>query len=253
MTKYRVSAVSYINTFPFIYGIEHSPEIRDYIDLSLDYPSECARKVLQKEADIGLVPVYLLYEQPDLQMITDYCIGADGAVDSVYLFSHKPLRQLDSILLDYQSRTSVNLVKVLANFFWKIKPKWQAAYPNFENETENYDAAVIIGDRAIRVRDKFEIKYDLAEQWKFFTGLPFVFAVWASNTEVDSEFIKVFNQSLQFGLNHIDDVIKFYSKKIQTIRPYIDPEYYLTKSISYTLSPLKKRAINKFFSLIEKL
>lgn len=116
--KHSVSIVNYYNTTPFLYGINHTNFISQ-IDLQLDIPSVCAQKLKNKQVEIGLVPVAILPELDHYHIITDYCIGAVGKVDSVKLFSEKPLNELTHVLLDYQSKTSVTLVQVLNKHFWK--------------------------------------------------------------------------------------------------------------------------------------
>ena len=112
MVNYKVSAVSYLNTIPFIHGIKSS-NISDFIDLQLDYPSVCAQKLINNEVDIALVPVVVLKDNPQFNIISDYCIGSNGKVDTVCLYSDVPLKEIKEIYLDYQSRTSIELLKVL--------------------------------------------------------------------------------------------------------------------------------------------
>ena len=116
--KHSVSIVNYYNTTPFLYGINHS-DFKSQIQLELDIPSVCAQKLKNKQVEIGLVPVAILPELESYTIITDYCIGAVGKVDSVKLFSKKPLEELTHVLLDYQSKTSITLVQVLNKHFWK--------------------------------------------------------------------------------------------------------------------------------------
>jgi chorismate dehydratase len=113
---HSISIVNYYNTTPFLYGINHS-DFKSEIKLELDIPSVCAQKLKNKQVDIGLVPVAILPELESYHIITDYCIGAVGKVDSVKLFSEKPLEELTHILLDYQSKTFnlLMLPKVLKN------------------------------------------------------------------------------------------------------------------------------------------
>ena len=112
MVKYKVSAVSYLNTIPFLYGIEHF-QITKSIDLELDYPSLCAKNLLRRNVDIALVPVVSLVSNNELNIVSEYCIGSDGHVDTVGLYSDVPIEMINEILLDYQSHTSVKLLKIL--------------------------------------------------------------------------------------------------------------------------------------------
>ncbi len=119
--KIRVGAVSYLNTKPLLYGIQHSPII-DKIELKIDYPSRIAAMLLNDEIDIGLVPVAIIPKLREFHINTDYCIGSDGEVASVCLFSEVPIEKIETVLLDYQSRTSVQLAKILMKEYWKINP-----------------------------------------------------------------------------------------------------------------------------------
>jgi len=245
--KIKVSAVSYLNTLPFIYGINNSDVIND-IDLSLDIPSDCAIKLKNGEVDLGLVPVAILPELKEYHIISDYCIGADGKVDSVALFSDVPLDEIENVYLDYQSKTSVALVQLLAKKLWKITPKWINATEGFENKITGNTAGVIIGDRTFNLSKTYPYKYDLAEEWFNYTGLPFVFACWVSNKELPETFIKNFNSSLKNGVNNIDKVIFNHNEdnlSKETLHRY------LTQNISYLLDDNKRKAIEAFLKSVE--
>ncbi len=164
----KVSCVSYLNSTPFDHGLlQH--DFAGKLDLSLDIPSVCANKLITGKADIGLVPVAAISDIPGAQRISKWCIGADGPVKSVTLLSSVPLDQIETILLDYHSVTSVNLTKVLAKCFWKIKPVWINAKEGFEKNVVGTTAAVIIGDRSLEMQHLFPYVYDLAGEWKNYT------------------------------------------------------------------------------------
>src|SRR4051794_30064476 len=118
MEKIKVSAVSYTNTLPFLQGIRSS-EIIDEIELSVDYPSECARKVIDDEADLGIIPVAGLSNLKTYHIIGDFCIGTKDYVDSVFIFAHKPIEEVETLKLDMQSRTSNGLAQILLKHYWK--------------------------------------------------------------------------------------------------------------------------------------
>ena len=242
--KIKVSAVSYLNTLPFLYGIKNS-DVASQIDLSLDIPSDCAKKLISGEVDLGLVPIAVLPVLKDYHIVSDYCIGAVGKVESVALFSDVPLNEIKTVYLDYQSKTSVNLVQVLAEKYWNISPQWLDAAEGFENKIKDSVAGVIIGDRTFNFTKKY--KYDLAQEWFCFTGLPFVFACWVSNKKLPNNFIQKFNQGLKIGVNNIDKVILKYNKNIVTNDVL---EKYLTTNISYLLDDEKNKAINEFLNYI---
>ena len=147
----KISCVSYLNSKPFIYGLQHSPLSKE-IDLQLDVPSACARKLEESLVDIGLVPVAALEEMDEYHVISDHCIGADGEVGSVLLVSDVPLHHIQHILLDYQSRTSVILAQVLAEKFWKITPQFHETQQNYESVIGVTTAGFIIGDRTFAMK-----------------------------------------------------------------------------------------------------
>lgn len=239
MNKIKVSAVSYTNSKPFVYGLMHSG-ILDQIELSLDIPSDCAKKLIDNQVDIGLVPVAALLQIKDYQIISDYCIGAKGSVDSVFIFSNKPVHELKTIQLDAQSLTSNNLAKILLKYHWEISPDFLNTAPA--------DAFVQIGDRTFTNKDQFPYQYDLAEEWLRFTGLPFVFAVWASNKPVPEDFRTAFNSALKSGLDHRKEVIESLSRPNN-----FDLEDYLMNKIDFDLDDEKLLAMARFHELIKTL
>ncbi len=244
MQKIKISVVSYLNSKPFINGLQHSALIGK-IDLQLDIPSVCAQKLLDGQVDIGLVPVAVLPLLKEKYIISDYCIGAVGKVASVMLYSDVPLNEISNVLLDYQSRTSVTLVKVLADNFWQIKPKWTSAKADFENEINGATAAVIIGDRTFGIENKYKFSYDLAEEWQKFTGLPFVFACWVSNKQLPPIFISEFNAALKNGLDSRPELIK----ELQDSKKYpTNIDVYLNQNIDYDYDTAKKQALELFLS-----
>ncbi|NOQ27462.1 MAG: ABC transporter substrate-binding protein [Bacteroidales bacterium] len=243
MTKIKISAVSYTNTLPFIYGIENS-DIINHIELAKDIPSVCAQKLLDNKVDLGLIPVAVIPKLNHSEIISDYCIGASGPVRSVILASYKPLNEIDTIYLDYHSRSSVMLTRILAKKFWKINVKWTDTSDGFENRIKENEAAVIIGDKALVVEKKFPFVYDLAEEWIKNTKLPFVFAAWVSNKNLGSTFKTEFNAALKNGLDRIDDVIKTYDFSV--ISNHISPKTYLEKNIDFQLDEKKINGMNLF-------
>ena len=242
--KHSVSIVNYYNTTPFLYGINHSG-FKSQINLELDIPSVCAQKLKSKQVEIGLVPVAILPELESYQIITDYCIGAIGKVDSVKLFSERPLHELTHILLDYQSKTSVTLVQVLNKHFWKKNIQFVNAPEGFENQITGTTGAVIIGDRTFGLTSH-PYQYDLAEEWQNFTGLPFVFACWVSNVTLEDNFINEFNSALSYGVNHIEESVAEKPNHALGDKA-LD---YLKNKISYNFDTDKRKALQKFLELM---
>jgi chorismate dehydratase len=248
MDKIKVSIVSYLNAKPFLYGLQHS-EIINGIDLQEDIPSVCAQKLLTNQVDLGLVPVAIIPSLKNYHLVSDFCIGAQGKVASVMLYSQVPLHEIVSVMLDYQSRTSVMLVQVLAKHLWKINPNWLPADSGFEQKITGTTAAVVIGDRTFELNGSYPHSYDLAEEWYKLTNLPFVFACWVSNKPLPHEFIGEFNAALQFGLDSRGDIVsKMSLKNYKT-----DVNYYLNENIKYNFDAPQREALNLFWSYISPL
>jgi len=248
--KIKISIVNYTNTLPFKWALKRS-EILQKIDLQEDIPSICAQKLKFKQVDMALVPVALIPELDRYFIETDYCIGADGIVDSVKLYSTVPLNEIKSVVLDYQSKSSITLTKVLFKFFWKKSVEFVDAKPGFEQEISDTKAAVVIGDRTFELNGKFLYEYDLAEEWKKFTGLPFVFAAWLSTEKLPADFIKEFNAVLKQGVDHIAEAVEDdYSlnklSKKQTLE-------YLSQRIDYNIDEFKLKALKLFLNYMTQL
>jgi chorismate dehydratase len=241
--KIRVGAVSYLNTKPLLYGIENSP-VMDEISLITEYPARIADKLLLDEIDIGLVPVAMIPKMKEYHLNTHYCIGCDGAVASVCLFSEVPIQEIRTVILDYQSRTSVLLAKILFEKYWKQEPEFVHSVPYFHKQIHGNTAAVIIGDLALRQRSVSPYHYDLGEAWKQMTGLPFVFAAWISNKALDPSWVERFDQANAFGVKNIPLVIE------QVQETFFDLTNYYTLFLNYSLDEEKMKGLNLFLEML---
>ena len=246
MVKYRVSAVSYLNTIPFIHGLNQSQLIHS-IDLQLDYPSICADKLINGIVDLALVPVVVIPKLKNPYIISDYCIGANGSVDTVCLYSEVPIHQIESIGLDYQSRTSVALLKLLLKDYWNFNPVFINEEVGFEDKIKGKHAALVIGDRAFTMNLRYKFIYDLSAIWTEMTGLPFVFAAWVSNSQLPQDFINSFNKAIEKGLTNIDKALVLEGDSYPNCK---NPEDYLNNKISYNLDSQKKKGMELFLSKI---
>ncbi len=247
LKKIKVGAVSYLNTKPLLYGIRHSAELMEQIQLEEDYPSKIADLLIKGTIDAGLVPVAIIPKLNEFYIITDYCIGADGNVASVCLFSEVAIENVDTVLLDYQSNTSVALAKILLKKYWKIEPLLVDGGEDFIAFIKGKTAGVVIGDRALKQRRLSSYVYDLAGAWKAMTGLPFVFAAWIANKELPAEFVSLFNEANAFGLKNIDAVVNESPFQEYDIRKYY------TDNISYALSEDKLKGLNLFLEMMKEL
>lgn len=244
----NLSIVSYLNTAPFLYGLKHSGKINiNDFNISLDIPAICAQKLINGDADIGLIPSAVLPLLPSYSIIGKTCIGAVGKVDSVMLLSNVPIEKIDKILLDYQSRTSVKLCQILAANYWKINPKFENASPNYILDINNNTAGIVIGDRVFEVKNQFEYAYDLSDEWYKYTKLPFVFACWTSINPIVDEVVIQLEDALQFGINHLQETI---TETIPKYPAHYPVENYLTQRISYNLDEAKLKGLETFLSLL---
>jgi chorismate dehydratase len=205
--KIKVGAVSYLNTKPLVYAFENGA-MADEMELIFDYPSKVAQMLINDEIDLGLVPVAVIPKVSNAQIVSNFCIGATNPVASVCLFSQVPIQDIKSVILDYQSRTSVALLKILLKDFWNISPDFIASEIGFEKNINRTTAALIIGDRALVQLKYFPFVYDLAEAWQQMTNLPFVFAAWVSNKTLPETFISAFNLSIKDSLAQVDTIIE---------------------------------------------
>ena len=242
----KISAVSYLNTIPFIHGLKQSELIKT-IDLQLDYPSICADKLINGTVDLALVPVAVIPKLKEAYIISDYCIGANGAVDTVCLYSDVPIEEIESIALDYQSRTSVALLRVLLKEYWQLNPELKKANVGFEENIKGNHAALVIGDRAFALNTKHAYIYDLSAIWKEMTGLPFVFAAWVANKKLPQDFIISFNKALEKGLSNIDKALALEGDSYPNCK---NPEDYLNNKISYNLDVEKQKGMELFLRKI---
>jgi len=160
------------------------------------------------------------------------------------LVSNKPLEKIKNIYLDFESRTSVQLVRVLAKNYWKMDFEWKALRKENPVDFSKLEAAVIIGDKCFALAKKFKYVYDLSNEWRKFTSLPFVFACWVANKKITENIKNQFNEAMKFGVENIDKAIENISSEINLFN-------YLTKNISYSLDKPKRDAMDLFLKYLQ--
>jgi chorismate dehydratase len=244
--RWRIGAVSYLNTRPLLLGIEQESFLNS-IDLVKSYPANIAQDLLSGKIDIGLVPVAILPQLSDPHIVSNYVIGANGAVASVALFSEVPIDEIKSIYLDYQSRTSVQLLKILLSQFWKKEVEFISATEGYIAQISGTTAGVIIGDRALENLSKYPYVYDLSLAWKQHTGLPFVFAAWVANQPIPAAFMAAFDTANGYGLAHLDEVIALIPAQEQVY----DLHKYYTENISYVYDEEMKQGLERFLEALK--
>ncbi len=236
-----ISAVSYLNTVPFIYGIEHADGLR--ASLLLSPPNQCVENYKNGKADLALVPVAAIPALADAHIITDYCLGAVRSVRTVVLVSDSPLEKIKTLYTDFHSVTSARLVAVLCRELWNIAPLFAPLddYGIIETRKEG-DAFLLIGDKVFGYEGMMQNSWDLADAWRELTGLPFVFACWIARKGVPEEAIEALNKALAWGVAHIPEAVR---ASVHAEKPYA--EEYLTKNIDYLFDRQKQQALSLFW------
>lgn len=247
----KVALVSYFNTRPFIDGLNHWFG-EDEIKLIEVPPSLCAASLRNKECDIALLPVGSLVDFEGIHLLKDHCIGADGKVDSVFLFSKVPIQEATGLVLDAHSRTSNGLAAILLKYYWEKEVSF--IYPQGERfaQIDGNNCGVAIGDKAYAVKDEYPFVYDLAEVWKRFCGLPFAFAVWAYRPEaLDIAMRERLRAALEWGRVNRKKSASKWGKSYG----YSDAEAekYLVDSISFEFDSAKHEAMKQYFQLLQTI
>lgn len=239
MEKYRIACVEYHNTIPFIRGLEQYSNGLTF-DLIKANPSKCADLFRADEADISLVPVATLSSFKSYDIIDSYCLGCDGEVYSVALLSQVPLSDISEIHLDPHSRTSNQLVQLLAKDYWNINPVFVEDHSSYNNESQ-----LLIGDKVFELESNYKYKYDLGSAWKAMTGLPFVFAVWIKNKKVSSHWTQKMLETFDRSFEHKEDWtcedVNFSKELLYA---------YLHQHIQFIFDMKKQAALNLFLSKI---
>jgi chorismate dehydratase len=240
----RVGAVNYLNTKPIIEGLENlAPHFR----LSLDLPARLADQLANNELDVALIPVIEFFRGQTYGLIPGVAIGSRGPVLSVTLFSKVPWPQIRSVTLDEGSRTSAALTELMLRQRYQIEAQFEPLPIDRSFEGLKTDAVLLIGDRAMRAcLPGYEYAYDLGEEWTDWTGLPFVFAVWAVREDLDpEELAPYFQAAKQLGLQRIGPIAAREAPGLD-----LDPGFcrrYLTNIVRYDLGQRELAGLSLFY------
>lgn len=248
----RIAASSYLNTAPLIWSFIHGSQ-RDAVELLTDTaPARCAEMLARGEVDAALVPVIEYQRIPDLLIVPEVCVGSRSAVRSVVLVSRlNNLKKVKTVALDTSSRTSVALVKIIFREFLNFEPEWHHAEPDLKSMLQKADAALIIGDPAMKIpHDQFRI-FDLATLWHEFTGFGFVFAMWMARKDSAEKVRSIdFVTARNEGLANLDRVIADYVHPIDLSRDELTK--YLTENVVFTAGEEMMNGLWRYFALAEK-
>ena len=247
----RVTLVSYLNTKPFVEGLyrEFFPEEMEIDERS---PSGCASALMKGECDLALIPVAALDEIKGIEVLSSFCIGSEGNVDSVFLFSQVPVEEIEKVILDPDSRTSNLLVQILFQKHWKKQAEFIPGEDRDFIKTSGKTARVAIGDDAHKLKGKFKYTYDLSGEWNKLTGLPFVFAVWAAKKgKIKPETEAKLNEAFETGMEMLEDVAEMYFEEFGYTKQ--EAFEYLSNSLSFRLDTEKWDALEQFQEYAEEL
>ena len=276
MTKLRISVVEYLNTAPLVWGFTEGPLAGKY-DLSFTVPSQCAEALRCGDADVAIMPAIEYQRMEGMVILPGMSVAAKGEVRSILVVSKKPIDRAKRIALDRSSRSSAALVRLLAAGDWGIEPEFVEGAPDASAMLADSDAALVIGDPALRIALKMEslfaktpraglsgvccqgdadelpvpgfpsvFVYDVAYQWREMTGKPCVLAIWAGRREkITPEVVADFQTSKEFGLAHIEDIAEAASVKLDL--PPSSLESYLRDNIDFSLDEENLEGLKLYF------
>lgn len=252
MNKPYIAASSYLNAAPLCYSFIYGEQKERCGFLSDAAPWRCAELMAEGRADAALIPVIEYQRIPGLRIAPGACVASKSKVKSVVLASRVPVAEVRSVALDTSSRTSAALIQIILNRFYGLSPTYRTSPPHIEEMLESSDAALIIGDPAMLIdRSRLHV-YDLAEEWRTHTGLPFVFAFWAIRKDSSllsaSKDDKVdFLAAKREGVEHASELADIYSARLGLPRDELFK--YLTENISYDLDDESLRGLELYYKL----
>jgi chorismate dehydratase len=271
LAKLRISIVQYLNTAPLVWGFTHGP-LRGKYDLSFTVPSLCAEALRGDAADIAIIPAIEYQRIGDLVVLPDLAITSKNRVRSLLIIAKKPIAQVRSIALDRGSRSTQTLTRILCAEHWKITPEFFEAPPDLKGMLEQADAALLIGDPALRLSIAIEREsgatvfgqtfcqaatlgitsaeilyvHDVVGEWRSLTGLPAVLAIWAARPEVATpEVIADFTASRDFGLARITEISLDAARELEL--PERTLESYLRHNIDFSLGVENRQGLELYY------
>jgi predicted solute-binding protein len=277
VTKLRISIVQYLNTAPLIWGFTNGP-LRGKYDLSFTVPSQCAEDLRTGKVDVAIIPAIEYQRIGDLVILPDMAIASKHQVRSLLAIAKKPIEQVQSFALDRSSRSTQTLTRILCAEKWKIAPNFFEAPPDLGAMLQQADAALLIGDPALRIALGIEKDsrpgtesqvlcqaatlgitsaemlyiYDVVGEWRSLTGLPAVLAFWAARRDVATpEVAADFLASRDFGLSRISEICFDAARELELSQPAL--ESYLRRNIDFSLDEENRHGLELYFAHATKL
>jgi chorismate dehydratase len=277
VTKLRISIVQYLNTAPLVWGFTNGP-LQGKYDLSFTVPSQCAEDLRAGRADVAIIPAIEFQRIEDLVILPDMAIASKKLVRSLLIVSKKPIEQVQSFALDRSSRSTQALVRILCAEKWKIAPNFFEAAPDLKEMLAQADAALVIGDPALRISLGVERGsraradgqtvcqaatlgitsaellhvYDVVGEWRSLTGFSAVLAIWAARRDIATpEVAADFLASREFGMSRIAEISLGAARDLELSQRAL--ESYLRHNIDFSLDAENRRGLEFYFAHAAKL
>lgn len=265
--KLVIAAIDFANPAPLMWDFEHAPlkeELLERYDIVSSMPSECARKLMDGTADIGLVPVAAYAQMPGAVIVPGCAIASLDHVRSILLVVRQSegVRAVKRVALDTASITSATFTRIFFSKLWKAAPEFVQYAPDLEGMLKVADAALLIGDPALLALEQREereagtgerLEYiDLAHEWRVWTGTPWVSAFWAvrdaafgPETVTRAQLVEDFQRSREHGLTHVDELAREWAGRVPVSIGVL--RNYLTNNIYYSLDEACLEGLNLFY------
>jgi chorismate dehydratase len=273
----RISIVQYLNTAPLVRGFTHGT-LRGKYEPSFTVPSQCAEALASGAADLAIIPAIEYQRIDGLVILPNLAIASKKAVRSLLLISKKPIQEVKRIALDHSSRSTQALTRILCEKSWRIAPGFFEAAPDLRAMLGSADAALLIGDPALRLSLELEASaragadgeividgtsagvggageffvYDIVEKWRAMTNLPAVLAVWAARPGIATiEVVRDFQESLAYGLSQLDEISEEASREMNL--PAAKLRRYLAENIDYSLGSDNLQGLRRYYELASEM
>jgi predicted solute-binding protein len=272
VNKLRISVVQYLNTAPLVRGFTHGP-LRNKYELSFTVPAQCAEALRTGAVDVAIIPAIEYQRIQNLVILPDLSIASKERVRSLLIVSRSPIREARRIALDSSSRTTQVLTKILCDARWLISPEFSETSPDLAAMLATNDAALIIGDPALRLAIAAEQQvtpgadgewicsgaqvglpqipklhiYDAVHEWWQLTERPAVLALWAARATIATpELAGDFSASLAFGLAHLPEICAEAARELQLSATEL--LLYLRTNIDYSLDAENLKGLIEYYS-----
>jgi chorismate dehydratase len=244
--KVRVGAVTYLNARPLVFSLA---ALAPQAEIVIDLPSRLADALAAGRLDVATIPSIEYARQPGYTIVSDACIACDGAVRSVKLYGRVPVERVRTLALDEGSRTSAALARILLKERFGISPETRPLPIGASPAEAAADAVLVIGDRGmLPAHDGVEFEWDLGQEWRRWTGLPFVFSMWIARPGVDLLGVDAaLSAARDDGINRFAEIAREAAPNIGI--PETDCLCYLRDHLTFHLHDRQRQSLELFYAL----